>query len=191
VGIGALPPRLLARLGERLSHRLGMAVDVRPERIDPSSAFDGRRRQYLVTTLVELAGRPSPKPGTKRLGITTVDLFLPVFTHLVGYAPLGGETGVVSSFRLGTGLDDRGLLMDRLEKEVLHEFGHTLGLVHCRLSWCVMRPSVDPDELDLRDAAFCEHCADHVGVDGFAVASLTPWYEDLAGGARDQVKEKK
>jgi archaemetzincin len=90
-----------------------------------------------------------------------VDLFLPVFTHLFGFAQLTGEAGVVSTYRLRPepfSEESGPLLKDRLLKEVLHEMGHTFGLVHCPAPWCVMKSSRIPEELDLKDANFCAPC---------------------------------
>ncbi len=53
-------------------------------------------------------------------------------------------------------------MRERLEKEVLHELGHTFGLVHCRQPWCVMAASRLPEEIDLKDLQFCDACAEYL-----------------------------
>jgi archaemetzincin len=53
---------------------------------------------------------------------------------------------------------DPGLLAARLEKEAIHEVGHTLGLVHCTDGACVMHASTYVEEIDLKDAQFCASC---------------------------------
>ena len=69
------------------------------------------------------------------LGVTDVDLAIPMLSFLFGQAQLDGRVAVVSLCRLHQefyGLPaDRGLLRERTVKEVLHELGHTFGLAHC------------------------------------------------------------
>jgi archaemetzincin len=40
----------------------------------------------------------------------------------------------------------------------VHELGHAFGLVHCRDQRCVMRASTYVEEVDLKDAGFCDAC---------------------------------
>ena len=160
VSMGAVPPALMREVGKRLEELLSRPVALLPMEIDGRPAMDLLRRQYSATGMLDLLKQPPPSPGVKRVGITSVDLFLPVFTHLYGYAQMGGSVAVVSTFRITpeNGAEP-GLLLDRTVKEVLHEIGHTAGLAHCRAPWCVMHPSRWPEEIDLKDAAFCPPCA--------------------------------
>lgn len=160
VCVGAVPPALMREVAGRLRELLSQPVDLLPMEIDGRPAMDLLRRQYSATGMLDLLKHPAPRPHVKRVGITSLDLFLPVFTHLFGYAQMGGSVAVVSTFRIApeNGAEP-GLLLDRIVKEVLHEIGHTVGLVHCRAPWCVMHPSRWPEEIDLKDAAFCSPCA--------------------------------
>ena len=104
----------------------------------------------------------------RRIGVTDVDLYLPVFAHVLGSAQLDGIAGIASTFRLrpeftGDAPDPYRLRL-RLLKEVLHELGHTCGLVHCHLSWCVMSASLLPEHVDLKDPSYCAECAERMGV---------------------------
>jgi len=167
VAIGAVAPVVLRVLRRDLVHRLAHAVWIAEVPLDPRAAFDVRRRQYLATALMEMLLDPPPPPGVYRIAVTDVDLYLPVFTHVFGSAQIGGPVGVASLFRLRPEPGEPGgpaLLRQRLLKEVLHEFGHALGLLHCRVPWCAMHPSRIPEEVDLKDAAFCPACAGHAGV---------------------------
>ena len=47
---------------------------------------------------------------------------------------------------------------DGLEKEAIHELGHTHGLLHCADPTCVMRASTYVEEIDLKSAGFCLRC---------------------------------
>ena len=168
VRIGAVPPVILRVLREDLAGALAHPVWIAPGVIDPEGAFDPTRGQYLVSSLIEMLLSAAREEDVLTIGVTNVDLFLPVFTHVFGTAQLGGPVGVTSEFRLRPELSgdppDASLLRLRLLKEVLHELGHTLGLVHCKAPWCAMSPSRLPEQIDLKDARFCSACAESAGV---------------------------
>lgn len=96
------------------------------------------------------------------LGLTALDLCLPVLTYVFGFAELGGAAAVVSVHRLDPrfsgAAEDPGLMLERLEKEALHELGHVLGLTHCSDRRCVMASAHDVGEVDLEDPRFCAVC---------------------------------
>lgn len=160
VCVGAVPPALMREVASRLEELLSHPVAVAPVEIDGRPAMDFLRRQYSATGMLDLLKQPPPPQRVKRVGITPLDLFLPVFTHLYGYAQMGGSVAVVSTFRITPENGAApGLLLDRTVKEILHELGHTMGLVHCPAPWCAMHPSSWPEEIDLKDMAYCPPCA--------------------------------
>lgn len=168
VRIGAVAPAVLRVLRQDLARYLAHAVWISPRELDPAPAFDPVRRQYLATMLMErLAGLPVGE-GVQRIGVAEGDLFLPVFTHVFGAAQLDGTVGVASLHRLRPEFQgdppNAELTRSRLTKEVLHELGHTLGLVHCRVPWCAMSASRLPEHVDLKDTAYCDACAEQLSV---------------------------
>jgi archaemetzincin len=129
-----------------------------PER--PSEAWDPRRGQFESGSILEwLASR---HPGAhKVLGVTDVDLFIPILTFVFGEAQLGGRAAVVSIARLtppGAARAGQTLLDERLRKEALHELGHAYGLVHCGHPGCVMGRSPGVAEIDVKGDSFCPDC---------------------------------
>jgi archaemetzincin len=153
--------RLVQRLAAGLGEAFGCAVEVRRPWFDPERAFDTSRGQYNSTLLLaQLQGRP--RDAGRVLGVTDVDLFIPVLSYVFGEAQLPGRAAVVSLHRLAPesyGLPaDEELLASRLEKEAIHELGHTFGLVHCRRPECVMRASTYVEEIDWKTERFCEDC---------------------------------
>ncbi len=168
VRIGALAPTVLPALREDLARVVAHPIWIAADQVDPTPAFDPGRRQYLASTLMAILLERERPDGVMTIGLTAVDVFLPVFTHVFGSAQLGGPTAIVSLFRLRPECagdpPDAGLLRIRLLKEVLHELGHILGLVHCPSPWCVMHASRLPEQIDLKDAALCRPCAETVGV---------------------------
>ncbi len=100
------------------------------------------------------------------LGVTEVDLYIPILTFVFGEAQLGGKFALVSAYRLRQefyGLPaDRDLLIDRLLKESVHELGHTVELTHCDDYRCVMAPSHAVEWIDLKESTFCRDCESRV-----------------------------
>ncbi len=168
VRIGTVAPGVLRRLAAELAPCLGRPVSIATATVDPAPAFDPSRRQYRADRLLaSLLAETSPD-GARRIGVTNLDVFLPVFTHVLGLAQHGGRVAVVSLHRLRPDEpghpDPAGVLRARLLREALHELGHLLGLVHCEVPWCAMRASRVAEEVDLKDAAFCPSCAGAIGL---------------------------
>jgi archaemetzincin len=141
-------------------------LSVEPEflrlEIDAMSAFDRTRKQFNSTALLLGLREVLPDPTSKILGVTGVDLYIPVLTFVYGEAQLGGNAAVASSYRLRNsfyGLEpNHDITLTRFLKESLHELGHTMGLVHCEDYRCVMCASNSVEEIDLKLEAYCARC---------------------------------
>ena len=153
---------LLGPLGERLQKTFGLEVRHSPPGFDCEIAFDESRGQYNSRVLLAQLLQDTPPEVSRVLGVAGVDLFIPVLTYVFGEAQLGGRAAVVSLHRL----DDEiyGLppnpkrLSQRLDKEAVHELGHTFNLVHCHHDQCVMASSTYVEEIDLKSDRFCATC---------------------------------
>jgi len=53
---------------------------------------------------------------------------------------------------------DSKLVIERLQKGVIHELGHLFGLVHCHVPACVMRSSTYVEDIDQKDISICSNC---------------------------------
>ena len=130
--------------------------------VDPAFAFDSYRNQFNSTSIIAALLESYPTHQGKIIGITTVDLFVPVLTYVFGEAQLDGKVTVLSSFRLREelfGLDPNPELEHfRLLKEAIHELGHTFGLIHCHRTECVMHSSTSAEEIDVKGKNFCDEC---------------------------------
>lgn len=158
--------RLLERLAGRLEESFQVRTRLRNPWFDPELSYDRARGQYNSTMLLRML-LDDPQAGDgKILGVTTVDLFIPVLTYVFGEAQLQGRAATVSIHRLkpeayGLPADDA-LLYRRFETEAVHELGHTYGLVHCKNAGCVMRASTYAEDIDLKSPSFCRACLDMV-----------------------------
>ena len=127
----------------------------------PEGAYRANRGQYDASMILD-AARPSVgKRGWKRLVISNRDLFAAGLNFVFGQADLSGAVAVISLVRLANtfyGLpQDDNLFIERGVKEAVHEIGHTLGLVHCKVP-CVMYFSNSLTDTDRKSAAFCADC---------------------------------
>ena len=52
----------------------------------------------------------------------------------------------------------REALLARLAKEVVHELGHTFGLLHCEHPSCAMHRSAGLRDVDAKDERLCLDC---------------------------------
>jgi len=130
--------------------------------LDLSPFYNPARRQYDGDRLLhQIPGCPKTE-YTKIIGLFRVDLYIPILTYIFGQAILGQKTAVASVYRLRNELyglkPDEELLLSRTVKEVVHELGHTFGLIHCHSMTCVMRSSTYVEEIDLKDTLFCPRC---------------------------------
>ena len=153
----------LNKLAEKVKGVFGIATNIVPSTLQHDRAFDRSRGQYNSTALLALLLNQGTTPDIKRILIVDADLFIPVLTFVFGEAQLSGVAAIVSTHRLqnqfyGLPRNDAST-MERLEKEVIHELGHTFGLYHCRQFECVMRSSTYMEEIDLKKAEPCESCS--------------------------------
>jgi archaemetzincin len=96
------------------------------------------------------------------LGVTAVDLYIPILTFVFGEAQMGGPCAVVSAHRLRQELyglpADPKLFRQRVIKEAVHELGHTVSLTHCDDYRCAMAPSHAVEWIDLKESTLCTAC---------------------------------
>lgn len=154
---------LLEPLAEHLEATFHVDVQQHPPGFDPEQAWDDSRGQYNSRVLLAQLLKEGRHREGSMLGVTGVDLFIPVLTFVFGEAQLSGRAALVSTHRLDNVLyglpPDPDLLFERLVKEAVHELGHTRGLRHCADGRCVMASSTYVEQIDLKTARFCDSCA--------------------------------
>lgn len=166
--IGLLPTEGVAAADlDAMEMFLGAYFDCEIRRLPPfavpAPAYDPRRDQYDATTVLQ-AALPLCPPGAERLLVVTeFDIFIPMLTFIFGQAQVDGKAALLSLARLRQefyGLHARrDLFVERILKELLHELGHTFGLVHCRDRLCVMALSINVTNIDVKRGELCADCA--------------------------------
>jgi archaemetzincin len=166
----------LASMAESIGDQFGLGVKITANQGVPAYAFDAARQQYNSNVILKNLLSLCPPDGLKILGVTHVDLFSPIFSFVFGEAQFGGKGMVISSFRLGIETQEGTTegcptLISRLEKEAIHELGHTFGIRHCADPDCVMHYSTGLACADRKFAFFCRACRDlmlwHMATDLF------------------------
>jgi archaemetzincin len=155
------------KIAEDVKNEFHFPVNIKEGHLDLSEFYDSARRQYNGNSLLKLVDTNFSSGSFKTIGLFSVDLFIPILTYIFGQAMLNGRTGVASLYRLSNeryGMTmDEALLLDRFKKEVIHELGHTFGLVHCPIPTCVMRSSTYVEDIDQKSPNLCVRCKTIMG----------------------------
>jgi len=162
LAVGPVDQNILDYLALTISGSFNATCQSVNLKVDPQDAYHPTRRQYNSTQLLSKLLELHPTDGNKMLGVTELDLFIPILTFVFGEAQLGGRVALISTHRLHPqfyGLpENEKLFYSRCEKEAKHELGHTSGLVHCRSYECVMHVSNSVEQVDLKQSSFCPTC---------------------------------
>jgi archaemetzincin len=162
ISFAFLEKDFLESIAKAVKQEYECSVVVKDGHIDLSDFYDSGRRQYNGNELIKEVESKFASDSTKTLGLFNVDLFIPILTFIYGQAFLKGRTGIASLYRLSNeryGMKmDNVVLLDRFKKEVIHEIGHTFGLIHCHIPTCVMRSSTYVEDIDQKTESFCINC---------------------------------
>lgn len=162
--LGDLPADLTQALTARLSRQVALPCRVgslRKEADLPRLATRNQLDADALLASLEQEARSGPD-GVLVVGVTALDLGIPIFTFIFGRARQGGRAALVSLTRLDPafyGLPaDLPLLLHRAVIEILHELGHVAGLPHCRDFQCLMHFAASVESIDARGNRFCQAC---------------------------------
>ena len=169
ISFGTFEKELLEKTAEAVIEEFHIPVILREGHLDVSEFYDSARRQYNGNNLLKRIDLLKAKDSLKSIGIFSVDLFIPILTFIFGQAFLGGQSGIVSVYRLNNeryGMySDQSLLLSRLKKVVIHELGHSFGLIHCLNSKCVMRSTTYVEDIDQKEQHLCSACRSGLGIE--------------------------
>lgn len=163
VPLDVVDPEILRHLSTAIAKALPLPVKILPTKPLPVHTYHVARNQYYSTQLLEYLLECANHDGLFRvLGITAVDLYIPIFTFVFGEAQLDGKAALISTYRpWGEASGVRAphsVLLKRLLKLSLHELGHTFSLPHCRQEGCLMGFAANLEQLDKKNVEFCDYC---------------------------------
>lgn len=162
ISFGGFDSIFLNRIKESVKKEFHSNIKIMDGHLDLTDYYDPARRQYNADKILMKMDALFAINDTKIMGLFNVDMFIPIFTYIFGQAYLNGRSGIASVYRLTNeryGIKpDNDLLIERFSKEIIHELGHTFGLIHCKIPDCVMRSGTYVEDIDQKNASFCEHC---------------------------------
>jgi archaemetzincin len=167
IPFGYFEKKFLGEIIHDVERQFLIPVKTREGFLDLSEYFDPARKQYDGNRLLQEIDLRFASDQDKTLGLFNVDLFIPILTFIFGQAFLNGRCCITSAYRLRNeryGIQaDEGIFIDRLRKEVIHELGHSFGLIHCQNPVCVMRSSTYVEDIDQKSWVFCPNCQKKLG----------------------------
>ena len=162
VAVGTIPAKALDWVETATAEWFPLPIRRLPPLPIPAGAYDAKRGQYLSVEIMKMLSQHAPSDAARVLGVTDVDLAIPMLSFLFGQAQFDGPIALVSLCRLHQefyGLPaQESLLRERTAKEVLHELGHTFGLVHCSEPTCAMSLATHIELVDAKAEQYCERC---------------------------------
>jgi archaemetzincin len=168
ISFGYFEKGLLDKVVSDVEQEFLLPVWTKEGHLDLSLFFDPSRRQYDGFRLLKEVDSGFATDTDKTLGLFNVDLYIPILTYIFGQAYLNGRAGIASIYRLRNErygiFKDEKVLVKRFRKEVIHELGHTFGLIHCYDPDCVMRSSTYVEDIDQKGHRLCHKCKAQLGI---------------------------
>ena len=165
---GHFEKNFLENIAKDVSQEFLFPVNIEESHIDLSEFYDPMRRQYDGNRLIKVIDAMYSSQFLIKVGLFRVDLFIPILTYIFGQAIFKGSAGIASLYRLKNeryGMKkDEALLLNRFRKVVIHELGHTRGLIHCLIPTCVMNSSTYVEDIDQKSHNLCIQCRTKIGM---------------------------
>ena len=158
VPIGDVPEGDLAFACRVLEASLGREAVVAEPLPLPEAHYYPGRGQYGAAGLLRYLEANAPAEAYRVVGITAQDVFTGDLNFLFGIARCPGGAAVISTYRMGLYCDSSQRRLVRFAKLIVHELGHTFGLMHCRQPRCAMTFAIGYEALDRTSVALCERC---------------------------------
>jgi archaemetzincin len=164
--VGSVVPPVINWIENAAAEWFAFPIRRLPPMPVPKESYDPSRGQYQSVEIMKALGEVAPPDTARILGVTEMDLAIPMLSFLFGQAQLEGSVALISLCRLrqefyGLAADDE-LLRERTVKETLHELGHTFGLTHCGEPKCVMSLATHIGLVDQKAERYCARCGTHL-----------------------------
>ena len=163
-GVGLVDKSILEYLAECIESRYSLTCKISSGMENPEYAYNKIRDQYNSKLILKHLLRQCSNDTLRFIGVTIVDLYVPILEFVFGLAQIEGQCSIVSLHRLYPKFYNRppnpDLVLIRLLKTSLHELGHTFGITHCRDRRCVMYSSTRIEHTDFKHPDFCLTCSE-------------------------------
>src|SRR5512140_2603611 len=103
VPLGPVNSTILDPLSSAIADFYPLQVRLLPAKPLPPHTYHAVRNQYHSTGLLAYLLNEDHDQPLRILGITAVDLYIPIFTFVFGEAQLDGRAALISTFRPGGG----------------------------------------------------------------------------------------
>jgi len=157
--LGKVDPILVDYVKKGLRAKFKIPVEIGNDIRAPEGSFNRFRQQYESNIILNDLEKNF---DDKVLAITNNDIYTAGLNYVFGLAKLKGKAAIVSTFRLNPEMYNSPanieLLKERLLKESMHEFGHVLGMQHCKEQGCIMNASNNIRDIDNKSLDFCHMC---------------------------------
>lgn len=192
--LGPVPDGSLRTACRVLLNEYPVRCEIRPTRsiFEALAGWDEAREQLDAGITLDSLFRDRTGDALVELNITHVDIFEPGKPYVFGLASLTDRVALVSLSRID---DDPTRSRKRLEKLVLHETGHALGLVHHDDPSCSMRRDPTVASLDEAPRHLCKTCHAQLAANAKMLArpgqlALDRARSHLVRGENDQAREQ-
>ena len=160
--LGSVDDEILDQISACIEEKCGLICRSSPRMETPKYAYDNGRSQYNAKLILRRIIKQLPRDSFKFMGVTDVDIYVPILKYVFGVAQMEGPCSVISTYRLRPQFYDQSpnqlLFVERVQKTALHELGHCFGLTHCRNRYCVMYSSTRIEDTDSKKIEFCPSC---------------------------------
>jgi len=166
VPLGDVPDNAVESTVSALKEAFNLPVETGASTALPRSAYYEPRDRFRADKLIPFLKTLGYPTDRKVVGVTNFDISTTARGQydwgVFGLGSLGGETCIVSTFRL-TGPGSKSPV-ERLADVVVHEVGHTLGLPHCKTPKCLMSDAGGSIKtVDTSTGRFCTSCRGKLG----------------------------
>jgi archaemetzincin len=177
---------VLRHLARNLSQIFETDVKVSRTIIIPSMLFNEEKRKYEGRKLLKFLTENMTLGEVKGINLALFDrdIYTGSADYVFGVASPFPKIGIVSLLRLHPHFEEdyfagglkkrkagkfpllvrrlsgaeKTVYYERILKEAIHSIGHSMGLIHCDHSQCIMYPSGKVSDVDNKTTSFCKTC---------------------------------
>ena len=155
--IGPIDDKLLRHACRSILRAYPMRCEIRTGRSELSvmPAWNEDREQLDARKALDILFRDHADDAVAELHVTALDIYETRKPYVFGLASLTDRVALVSLARIDNQADR---VAKRLQKLVLHEVAHTMGLHHHEHRGCVMRQDPTARSLDTAPEQLCDRC---------------------------------